>query len=472
MKNLLLLPAVLMAMTLSLQAAPPSRDNAQAAFDRLDSLYAQGDFRDAYSCHAEVVSLVRKKAPELLADCLSLSGAVCMRVGAFEDAIKLQEECYGLDLASGDKAAISSSLNNLAATYLAAGDYDAAEEMISRAVDFAREVGDDAALAIRLGMAGDIVLKKGDAAKALEYSTEAWNLDREAGREEKAAVRLSQMGAARIELGQNEKALENIREAVEIFLRTGNSHSLSVCYNQLGILYRNMGNNRLAANYFRMALGLSQKTGNRFVERKIRKELAEVLKATDPNAAVEHLSRYVSLTDSMYTDQSASRLNEFRIKYETAEQQHELELREQQLLTRKISIILLSALLATLLVVTVLLIRSNRLRKKNLEMLKKANELKDRLLALSEMKSQDSGEAIREIAGEISSIGADSPIHLTSREKEVIRYCCEGLLSKEIADRMGISQRTVDTHKTNIFRKLGINTTVELIRYAHKAGIV
>jgi len=61
---------------------------------------------------------------------------------------------------------------------------------------------------------------------------------------------------------------------------------------------------------------------------------------------------------------------------------------------------------------------------------------------------------------------------LTAREKEIIALCREGLQSKEIADRLIISTRTVDTHKNNIFRKLGINNTVELVRYAMKAGII
>ena len=60
---------------------------------------------------------------------------------------------------------------------------------------------------------------------------------------------------------------------------------------------------------------------------------------------------------------------------------------------------------------------------------------------------------------------ASSEDRLTQREKEVARLCCEGLLSKEIADRLDISQRTVETHKNNIFHKLGINTTAELKKY-------
>lgn len=61
---------------------------------------------------------------------------------------------------------------------------------------------------------------------------------------------------------------------------------------------------------------------------------------------------------------------------------------------------------------------------------------------------------------------------LTNRETEVVRLCSEGLLSKEIAFRLKISYHTVDFHKNNIFRKLGINNSVELAKFAIKNGIV
>ncbi|MCL2312116.1 MAG: response regulator transcription factor [Firmicutes bacterium] len=60
----------------------------------------------------------------------------------------------------------------------------------------------------------------------------------------------------------------------------------------------------------------------------------------------------------------------------------------------------------------------------------------------------------------------------TDREKEIIIACKEGLLCKEIASRLGISINTVNTHKKNIFQKLGINNTMEMVQYALKNGII
>ena len=59
----------------------------------------------------------------------------------------------------------------------------------------------------------------------------------------------------------------------------------------------------------------------------------------------------------------------------------------------------------------------------------------------------------------------------TEQEKRIIELCHEGLPAKLIADRLGITSRTVDWHKSNIFSKLGINSTLEMVRYALRKGV-
>jgi len=57
---------------------------------------------------------------------------------------------------------------------------------------------------------------------------------------------------------------------------------------------------------------------------------------------------------------------------------------------------------------------------------------------------------------------------LTKREKEIINLVVEGLSNKEIAEKLCISIRTVDSHKNNIMQKLGLKSSVELVKYAIK----
>lgn len=61
---------------------------------------------------------------------------------------------------------------------------------------------------------------------------------------------------------------------------------------------------------------------------------------------------------------------------------------------------------------------------------------------------------------------------LTQRELDIIRLCALGKTSKEIADELFISARTVESHKSKIFNKLGCNSTTEMVNYAFLNGLV
>ena len=61
---------------------------------------------------------------------------------------------------------------------------------------------------------------------------------------------------------------------------------------------------------------------------------------------------------------------------------------------------------------------------------------------------------------------------LSKREIEIIKACCDGLMGKEIAEKFHISLRAVNSHKTNIFNKLGLSSSVEMVRFALEHGIV
>ena len=61
---------------------------------------------------------------------------------------------------------------------------------------------------------------------------------------------------------------------------------------------------------------------------------------------------------------------------------------------------------------------------------------------------------------------------LSVREMEVFRLFAEGNSNRSIADELFISIRTVETHKTNIMKKIGLKTTVDLVKFAIKTNII
>ncbi len=61
---------------------------------------------------------------------------------------------------------------------------------------------------------------------------------------------------------------------------------------------------------------------------------------------------------------------------------------------------------------------------------------------------------------------------ITTREKEILTKVAEGLSNAKIADQLFISIRTVETHKTNLSKKLGFTSTVDLVKYAIKHKLI
>jgi DNA-binding NarL/FixJ family response regulator len=69
--------------------------------------------------------------------------------------------------------------------------------------------------------------------------------------------------------------------------------------------------------------------------------------------------------------------------------------------------------------------------------------------------------------------GADRQAEqLTPRQREVLQMIAEGLSTKEIAYRMGVSVKTVETHRTQLMERLDIRDVAGLVRYAIRIGLV
>ena len=89
------------------------------------------------------------------------------------------------------------------------------------------------------------------------------------------------------------------------------------------------------------------------------------------------------------------------------------------------------------------------------------------------------GEAFLTNAAERSLIrqwmdeGAEGPpVPLTPREEEVVKLIAEAHTNAQIAEILHLSEKTVESHRANVLRKLGMRDRVELVRYAIRRGLV
>jgi two-component system response regulator DegU len=72
----------------------------------------------------------------------------------------------------------------------------------------------------------------------------------------------------------------------------------------------------------------------------------------------------------------------------------------------------------------------------------------------------------------IKNNNVDDQYHLTKREREILRMVIDGKPNKHIADSLGKSVRTVETHRFNIMKKLGVNNAIDMVNKAVKENLI
>ncbi|HST70055.1 MAG TPA: response regulator transcription factor [Solirubrobacterales bacterium] len=75
---------------------------------------------------------------------------------------------------------------------------------------------------------------------------------------------------------------------------------------------------------------------------------------------------------------------------------------------------------------------------------------------------------IRDVLGE----GENRQEELTPREEQVVKLVAEAHTNKEIAELLGLAEKTVENHRSNAMHKLGMRDRVELVRYAIRRGLI
>jgi DNA-binding NarL/FixJ family response regulator len=81
-------------------------------------------------------------------------------------------------------------------------------------------------------------------------------------------------------------------------------------------------------------------------------------------------------------------------------------------------------------------------------------------------------DAQRALIKDVLERGEEPGDELTPREQEVVTLAAEAHTNREIAEILGLSEKTVENHRANAMRKLGMRDRVELVRYAIRRGLI
>jgi DNA-binding NarL/FixJ family response regulator len=87
------------------------------------------------------------------------------------------------------------------------------------------------------------------------------------------------------------------------------------------------------------------------------------------------------------------------------------------------------------------------------------------------LSAQVASVVVDDYSRRLSASDASAFSVLTEREREIVQLVAEGRTTKEIADALGVSAKTVDTHRQNIMDKLDLHSVAEITKYAVREGL-
>ena len=292
--------------------------------------YAEQDYSLAETNLLKALELMEYADEKSISDNLAMLGLTYMRQSKYEEALHYMHRCYQLDTKSGDPDRISSSLNTIAGTLLAAGNPEEAEGYILRAITYAKQVNNPSRMAVIYGMASEIENRLEHSEQALLYADSACLVEATTGNRYKMAVRQTQKASILVGLGRYGEAERILADEVPFFRETGDQLSLAIALNKRGQAAVGLGQQKEAVEYLNEAIAICRRIGNPYNEAYAQRAIYEVLYKSNPEAARAHLERYHVLKDSLYSHATAEQLARFNAEFG----REELE-KEKEWLTRR-----------------------------------------------------------------------------------------------------------------------------------------
>lgn len=307
-------------------------------------------------------------------DCLSLLGIIHVRLGEFAPAASYAKQCVDIDMKLGDPDRISSGLNTLAGTYMAANQVKEAEKFILEGLEYADQAHNSGRKAILLGMASEVYHKLGDNNKSLSFARKAFELDSINGRKPKMAMRLSQMASALAGLKRYNESEATYLRAISLLKEVGNLHSVGIDLNQLGFVYLEQKRNREAVQCFTEASEIFSKIGDLYNNVYSHKGIYESYWSINPDSAKIALDRFNTLKDSLYHQASADALARYNAEFGKDRLQEEIQRTKT---ARSRDLIMAIGLFIVIAIIAAVIIRARyrRHRSQMLQLIKKAEEL-------------------------------------------------------------------------------------------------
>ena len=406
--------------------------------------YAEQDYARAEKNLLRALELMEYADDISISDNLAMLGLTYMRQSKYDEALTYMRRCYQLDVKSGDPDRISSSLNTIAGTLLAAGNPEEAEGYILKAIGYAKQVDNPSRMAVIYGMASEIEHAAHNDEKALLYADSACVMESTTGNTYKMMVRLSQKASILDGLGRYEEAYAIFKDVVPFFRQVGDQMSLVISLNKAGLAAYGLGKSDEALQYLYEVIDICQRIGDIYNEAYAQREVYEILFKKNPDEAREHLERYHSLKDSLYSHATAEQVARFNAEFG----RDELEKEKEQLAQRNHRLVWFG--IAGLIIVLIgavvsMIVRRYRQKKINEQLSNMMEELNEARQSSAQAQEAAPAEEQEEC--------------LTKKDKEFLKQLIlivtqrmgqQTVTVAQIADKMCMSPKTLNRRVQNL----------------------
>jgi predicted ATPase/class 3 adenylate cyclase/DNA-binding CsgD family transcriptional regulator len=356
--------------------------------------------------------------------------------GQYSRAISLNEESLALFRAGGDIQGTGWALTSLAGILSQQGEYSRATSLSEESLALFREVGDMEGIIWSLfGLADVLYLSQDDPARVHTLLEEGLALSREVGHKLGIARALSLLSEVFLQQGNAVKARLLLEESLPLFREGGDQWAIVESLSLLGRVEAREGNPTAARTLYEESLALAREIGI--------KNIAFCLEGL---AGVVATQGELAWAAKLWGTAEALReaISAPIPPVDRAENER-----------------------------TVGAARSHLGEKAFAAAWAEGRTMApEQALAAQGLTTQPALNAAEEASISPKKSGATYPDGLTSREVEVLRLVASGLSNTQVSERLVISPRTVDTHLTSIYSKIGVSSRSAATRYAMEHHLV
>ncbi len=443
------------------------------ALTRLGMVHLKlGNLNKALECNGKSLPLYRQAGrpefiPEINLRAATIhyyQGDTAARIASLKQGMnELQRITDPPDQLLHTKASI---LNGMGVHYIEMNELKRAIPYLNNALQLYTELGIADGRAIVLGNLGKVKAREGDADTAEDYLFQALELFREAGKIDQVGLTLSTIGMLYFERGSLEQAEMWLNKAKSDLTAHGIDVYLAETWLGLGRVYRASRRFDEALHHLQQALTVARRCGERRKELEVHRELQLLYDELQrPADALRHLKEYTTLEGELSSAEEQRRILEsgYGDRLVKARRKREqsaaiLDELKSQLAQRQEQARDLYAQLEQNEA------RLERIRRHIRAALQAPQQAKARHIQnlrvemTRELGLDSAGSQGRHRRGEANGddVLARLSCRLTSTEAAICRLLLQGCSSKEIAAALSVAYRTVETHRRNIRKKLGL----------------